>query len=343
MKHSTLLITLCLLPSALLSASDILCIGGSLVDYTIFILDKQLPALGVTKGGVLSVSTQKFDETLQALAHLPNTTPPYVDAGGSAGIVAKTLGALGSHVIFVSRSGADENGLQFRSTLQQQNVTLCGPLTSGTTGRVLCCITPDGQRSFLFSSGSNGIPQVEDLDPSLIRGTKLVHIEGYTIRNIELLEALLKLAKKNNIPISYDLGCFILVQEHQIYLKEKVLPLVDILIGNEDEMAALFGSQAEIKKSLCNLSSLTVMLQDKEGCTVFQHGTSTHYTTTTTPVVDSTGAGDCFTAGFLFGWINKWPLEKSVALGQNLGRLVVARVGTDLTPEEVRATKKPAQ
>lgn len=325
--------------STILSASDIVCVGGSLIDYTLFISEKELSTLEVKKGGVRTISTEKFEEILQPLLHSSSLNKPHIDTGGSAGIVAKTLGMLGAKVTFVSRSGTDENGTLFRKTLTKQHVSLSTTIIPGTTGRVLCCITPDGERSFLFSSGSTGIVQVEDLPKNLFQKTKLVHIEGYTIRNKVLLEELIKRATKEHVPISYDLGCFILVQDHKQYLLEHVLPYIDILIGNESEMYALFGSLQGMEEQTKPFSCLTVMLEGENGCSIFENGIRTCYPTKMVQAIDSTGAGDCFTAGFLFGWSSAWPLAKSIAFGQQLGMTIVSKIGTDLTVEELEEAK----
>jgi sugar/nucleoside kinase (ribokinase family) len=263
-----------------------------------------------------------------------------VKTGGSAGIVVKSLGCLGCSPVFLSKYGSDKEAQFFKSTLQEYGVTLLGKNVEGETGRVLCCISPDGQRSFFFCMESIGDPDVEDVIDSLFQNVKILHIEGYFLRNKPLLEKLLKVALNNRVCVSFDLGTFVLVKENREYLKHKVLPYIHILIGNHDEMKALFNTDHEIDHSLKELACTSVVLKGEEGCLLYCDGVMKRYSTRKVIPLDTTGAGDLFTSGFLFGILKNWPIEKCVQLANLLGGEVVQHIGGEIPQNRWNEIKK---
>jgi sugar/nucleoside kinase (ribokinase family) len=311
------------------------CIGSSIVDYTVFVTDEWLKSSDVEKGGLIQVSSTQFNETLCSFKY-----SPIVKTGGSAGIAVKGLGHLGSDVAFLSRYGDDEEGRFFRSTLLENKVQLYGPILHGETPRVLCLITPDGQRSFFFCSGDHGTPSAHDLTEEPFQDAHIVHCEGYTLRNKPLLEKIIQIAQKHNVKISFDLGSFIPVRDNREYIKQTIIPSLDILIGNEDEMTALFGSDSERDYSLKNLPCLSVVLKGKEGCFITYNKEMFHFDTKPVLPIDTTGAGDMFTSGLLFGLTQGWPLEKCAALANRLGSTVVENIGGEIPEEQWLDIKK---
>lgn len=323
---------------------DILCIGSSIVDHIVFVTDdwfnQKSEEWGLEKGGVLSISLDEFESILHSLSFL-NISPPLIKAGGSAATTAKGLAQLGCEVAFLSRSGKDENSRFLRFVLQKNGAQVYGPQLPGRTSQVLCLITPDRERSFLFQGDKiNGTPKTEDLEEALLKSAQSIHIEGYTVRNKELLMTTIEIAQKYKIKISMDLGSFVLVQENREFLRREILENIDILFGNRKEMLALFGTERAIDQGLKSLSSLSLALKGPEGCSVYWKGKKIHFCTDKVEVIDTSGGSDLFASGLLFGLIKEWSLEKSVTLANYIGGAVITVVGPELSEEQWMNAKK---
>lgn len=308
-----------------LFGSDVLCIGNALMDTFAFVSDKEIAQAGVEKGAEASVSGQFFDQQLLCLS-----VEKEQFTGGSAANTAKGLGRLGCTVSLLARTGDDEAGKYIRSIMKAHAVQLPKTIYSGTTSRVFCLITPEGQRSFLFSGGTSGAFLPSELDEHEFSQAKIVHHDGYILRNKPLLEASLAMCKKHGVQTSLDLGAFSLVRDNRSYLIQKILPSLDMLIGNSDEMRALFGSDQEIHTALLNRRGISIRLQGENGCTIYENGHLIYVPTTPKKAIDSTGAGDLFISGFLYGRIQGWSLEKSASLGHRLAGIVIEHMGAEI-------------
>ena len=196
MPKITWLFLFCFFSLTSLVAYDVVCIGSSIVDYTVTVTEEWLKNSGAEKGGVKSLSVAEFDNCLHSLMLLSKTMPPMIKAGGSAGTSVKGLGQLGCSAAFLSRSGDDDNGYFIRSVLKENHVDAYGPMLPGKTARVLCGITSDGQRTFFFVVGTTGTPKAEDLIEELFQKTTIVHIEGYVLRDKKFLKKIIFYARK---------------------------------------------------------------------------------------------------------------------------------------------------
>jgi sugar/nucleoside kinase (ribokinase family) len=310
---------------------NIVCIGSGIVDYITFASENWLVEICVNakKGGVVSVSENAFMSLLNSLSN-----PILIKAGGSAGTVIKGLGQLGSNAALISRTGDDKNGKFLRSVFEEHKIAFYGSTCEGTTAKVLCVITPDGERTFFFCGNTLcGTPHVQDLDEEVIKNSKLIHMEGYTVRNKDIIEAILKMADQYNLTTSLDLGAFTLVQEHRQFFKELLAKDIDICFGNAEEMRALFGSEPAVDEALKNRPGVSVATRGDQGCKLYCHGQVFCFPAVKSIVVDSSGAGDLFTSGFLFGITQGWSIRRCVELALYLGKSIVSYVGPEL-PEK---------
>ncbi len=310
---------------------DVVCIGDALTDHSLFVSDNLLTDVGVEKGSTRLVTQEEFDLLLQSL-----DAPIKILSGGSSGNTAKGLGKLKAKVALITKSGDDFSGQFVRSVMKANDVDVYAQsIPDTTTARVACLISENGQRSFLFCPGSFGSLTPKDLDEAAISKSKIVHIEGYSLRTKPVLEKAIALAHKYNSLFSIDLGTYVLVRENREYIISHILDHVDILIGNTDEMASLFGSEDEIHRNLLDRSlklpkSISIFLKGPDGCVIYHNGTLLEIPTEQVPVVDTTGAGDLFSSGFLYGHIQGWSLKESALLGNRLGGLVVSEIGSEI-------------
>jgi sugar/nucleoside kinase (ribokinase family) len=198
---------------------------------------------------------------------------------------------------------------------------------------VLSIITPDAQRSMLTYLGASSEILPEEIDKNCFEDAAVVHIEGYLLFNPALMLQSMALAKKSSARISLDLASFTVVESNKALLDRIVDEFVDILIANEDEARAFTGHTDERRmiESLSSRAEIAVLKIGSRGSCISQHGNIFMVE----PVgdgraVDTTGAGDLWASGFLFGLVNGYSLEKCGKLASACGYEVCQVVGASI-------------
>jgi len=307
-------------------------IGAALVDILARQSEEFLRGIDAQKGGMALV-----DEEVINLLIGRTTSEPVVVPGGSACNTIIGIARLGGSTRFVGKLGEDDYGRLFESELKRSNVSPYLVKSSSATGRVLSLITPDAQRTLFTFLGASSESIAEEIIDNSFRGSALVQIEGYLIFNKDLIEAALSAAKKANALISFDLASYTVVEEFKPILHHIVDEYVDILIANEDEARAFTGFSDEIKaiNALSEMSDLAVLKVGARGSYIAKGGEIIKIEPFGSGgIIDTTGAGDLWAAGFLFGLVNGYPLEKCGMLGSVCGYEVCQVVGAHI-PDEV--------
>ena len=169
--------------------------------------------------------------------------------------------------------------------------------------------------------------------PDYFKKIQLVHLEAYTFRRY-LTERSVELAKSAQSIVSIDLSSFEIVREFKERML-KLLPDITIVFANEKETRELTGLEPlEGCLKLQEMCSMAVVLRGEKGCLVGHKGKIIHSPAFSTHVIDSTGAGDLFASGFLYGILKGHSLEKCAQLGNRLGSAVVEVTGAELPPEK---------
>jgi sugar/nucleoside kinase (ribokinase family) len=305
--------------------TGIVCVGSALVDMLAGEDDSFLEAAGTAKGGMTLVDDAFIDDLVSKVSN-----PPTVVSGGSACNTAVGVGCLGGAARFVGKCGEDQLGDLFEADLVSQGVEPYLFKSPSPTGRVLSVITPDAQRTMFTYLGASAEMKPDEITGQCFAGAAIVHVEGYLLFNPDLMMAVLKKAKASGAKISLDLASFNVVEESRDLLNQIVSDYIDILIANEDEAFAYTG----IKDEQSSLESLgkgveiavlktgprgSMILCDKKVTRVNALGDGC--------AVDTTGAGDLWAAGFLFGLVNGHSFETSGALGSACGYEVCQLVG----------------
>lgn len=316
----------------------IVSIGSALVDILIREDDTFLEKTCVPKGGMTLVDHEYIQQTLLLARDTPHIVP-----GGSACNTAIGIARLGGNARFVGKLGADDLGRLFEAGLQKNNVESILFRSHLPTGRVLSVITPDAQRSMLTYLGASAETLPEELSDTSLVAAAIVHIEGYLLFNRNLILAALKSAKNAGAMISLDLASFTVVRDSKKFLNEIVPEYVDILIANEDEAFAFTGIDDERKalKKLAEKTTIAVLKVGKRGSFIFHD----NQIIPIAPIgagnaVDTTGAGDLWASGFLFGLVHNFSLEKCGALGSACGYEVCQGVGASIPDEGWHRIKK---
>jgi sugar/nucleoside kinase (ribokinase family) len=307
-------------------------VGSALMDILAHEDDGFVDRAGAVKGGMTYVDNEAIDRILEKTTRSPSVVP-----GGSACNTMVGIGELGGQARFVGKCGNGRMGRLFRSDLEKHGVEPCLFASDSPTGRVLSIITPDAQRSMLTYLGASAETSPAEIAGVSMDGAAIVHVEGYLLFNRELILAVLKAAKNAGARVSLDLASFNVVEEARDILPDLVAQYVDVLIANEDESLAYTGirDEAGALEALCRDVDLAVLKLGVRGSligyrdqrlAVKSHGDGC--------AVDTTGAGDLWASGFLFGLVNQMPLARCGELGSQCGHAVCQVVGANIAADQ---------
>jgi len=303
-------------------------VGSALIDILAYEDEDFLRKSGAAKGGMTYVEKEFIEKTLAK-----SSKPPTTVTGGSACNTVVGVGRLGGLARFVGKCGGGELGNFFENDLKRQNVEPALLRSNSPTGRVLSIVTPDAQRSMFTCLGASAEMLPQDISESCFESAAIVHIEGYLLFNSQLILKALKTAKASGALISLDLPSYNVVTQSRELLEHIVETFVDILMANEDEARAYTGQQTEDRalNALAEKVDIAVLKIGKRGSLIAHNDEmlpirpqgSGH-------AIDTTGAGDLWAAGFLYGLVNGYPLEKCGALGSACGYEVCQVMGANI-------------
>ncbi len=303
-------------------------IGSALVDILINESDAFLKALNKEKGGM----TLEENATIENILAQTDQTPAIVPGGAACNTIVG-VGKLGGDARFIGRRGDDAYGRLFEDQVNACNVESCLTLSQAPTGKVLSVVTPDAQRSMFTFLGASTEMAPKKTTSELFADTAVTMIEGYLLFNPDLMKAAVAAARKAGSRIALDLASFEVVNASKDLLDELIKESVDILIANEDEALAFTGIQDE-EKALERLSrdvEYGVLKRGKEGSLISHRGEVHRIQAVKgNDPVDTTGAGDLWAAGFLFGLVNDFPIEKAGKLASACGYEVCQIMGAQI-------------
>mgnify|MGYP001011997679 FL=1 len=314
-------------------------IGSALVDVLINETDEFLHKLNKEKGGMTYVTSAEQQDIISASSQIPVIVP-----GGAACNTILGVGNLGGTARFIGARGEDEYGDIFEDKVWECQVEPVLSYFNTPTGKVLSIVTPDAQRSMFTDLGASSLLDPADVTSQMFSDTAIALVEGYLLFNRDLMMAAVKAAKAAGTLVALDLASFEVVNASQDILPDLVKEYVDILIANEDEAKAYTGESDEtaaLEKLSVNVT-YAVLKVGSRGSYIWHNNTVTRIE----PVkgnapVDTTGAGDLWAAGFLYGIANGLSIEKSGRLGSMCGYEVCQVMGAQIPEqvwEKIRAT-----
>lgn len=303
-------------------------VGSALVDILINETDNFLKMLDKKKGGMTLVEAADIETILSKTNETPVVVP-----GGAACNTIIGVGRLGGAARFIGRRGQDNFGILFEDALRSARVEPELTLSSSPTGSVISVVTPDAQRSMFTYLGASTEMDPARITPDLFADTAISIIEGYLLFNPDLMMASVRAAKEAGSLVALDLASFEVVNACRPILEDVIRGYVDILIANEDEAAAFTGFKEEEKaiRALSRDVIYAVLKLGKRGsCVSFDNTITKIAAKTDHPPKDTTGAGDLWAAGFLFGIANGFSIEKSGTLASACGYEVCQVVGAQI-------------
>lgn len=305
--------------------ASVLGLGNALVDILVGVQnDDFLIQFDLPKG-----SMQLIDEnTATKISHHVKQLELRKAPGGSAANTINGLSMLGVKTGFIGKIGDDEIGTFFKEDMFRSGITPMLTKGKAPSGRALVFVTPDSERTFATYLGAAVELNAEELEEKEFKGYGYFHIEGYLVQNHELIRQAVRIAKKHGLKVSLDLASYNVVEQNMEFLDEIIRDYVDIVFANQEEAKAFTGLDPEGALSeLAGLCDIAVVKVGSKG-SLIQRGKEVHRVGVidVTPL-DTTGAGDLYASGFIYGLINKYPLSCCGEIGSILSGKVIEVVG----------------
>ena len=309
----------------------IICIGNALVDSLEQIEEIVIDELNLNKARMTLVDKERSNFLLQ------NMKNPIYEAGGSAANTAYWISQLGGNAGFIGKISNDDLGKQFKLSLKDSGLNDYTVFESEDNQTGLCAIfiTPDGERTMNTYLGAGEHLSVDDLHIDAIKEAKILYMEGYLWDKPSSKSAFLNAAKinkesggLNSISLS-DVFC---VEMHRDSFISFIADDIDYVFCNEDELNSLTLQSStnesfkyfeekfpKVKELICTLGS--------EGAVILKNGERHSFEATETRVVDKTGAGDFFAAGYLYGLQKDLSVDKSANFANKSAAHVISEIG----------------
>jgi len=306
----------------------VLGIGNAIVDVICKVEESFLSENNLTKSTMKLVNESEFKKLLSNLK-IEETI-----AGGSVANSIVGLSQLGNSVSFIGKVNNDELGNKYEKSLTNEKVKYCYQKKKEkiSTGTCLILITPDSERTMCTFLGIAGKISDKDIDENAVKNSELIFLEGYLWDEGEPKTAFNKainFSKKTAMSLS-DLFC---VDRHKKSFLDLVNNKLDIIFANEQEILSLIDAKNfdEVISFGKNLGKLIVITRGEKGSLAIQKSEVIECDSKKDlKIVDLTGAGDLFAAGFLHGYVNKLSIKKSLEKGTEMSSKIIQKIGARL-------------
>ncbi|WP_448586934.1 adenosine kinase [Thermaurantiacus sp.] len=308
---------------------DVLAVGNAIVDVIARAEEAFLEAEGIAKGSMRLISAE------EATALYAKMGPGREVSGGSAANSCAGIAALGGQAAFIGRVSDDQLGAVFAHDIRAAGVDFRTPPATGgrPTGQCLILVTPDGQRTMNTYLGSCQELDEDDVDEERVRASAVTYLEGYLwdpeapIRACRKAIAVAKAAGRTVAMTLSDVFC---VEGHRADFLELLTGPVDLVFANENEAKALFRTTdtEQAIAAMARAARLAVVTRSEKGAVVVEgHARWDVPAAPVSRVLDTTGAGDLFAAGFLAGYTRGRPLPECAVMGTVAASEVIEHYG----------------
>lgn len=315
----------------------ILGIGNALVDVMTMIDDDSiLEKFALPKGSMQLVDKAKSEIIKSETQNLRR----FMSSGGSAANTIHGLAMLGIETGFIGSTGSDELGSFFDNDMKCAGVNTMLLKRDNITGTAVALISPDSERTFATHLGAAVELVSEDLVSGQFDGYDILYLEGYLIINKSLVERACSIAKERNIKVVLDLASYNVVDARLDDFREIIEKYVDIVFANEDEARSFTGMEpAGALDYLSGLCEIAVVKAGSEGSWIKRGDEVIKIEASAVELKDTTGAGDLYASGFLYGYAHNEDLELCGLYGSILAGHVIEIVGARMDGEKWNAAK----
>lgn len=321
---------------------DVFGIGSALVDFLLEVDESMLEELKLTKGHFHQKNPEEAGQVLNRIRGEDIKLAP----GGSAANTIAGVAHLGGRAVFCGKVGDDEHGRFYEIKMKEGDVRTNLPRHEKTTGHAVTFITPDGERTFSVYYGAAHELAKEDILEGELKDCKILHIEGYQIDHPDMKQVSLHavdIAKRHGLKISIDLSDPSVVNRNLQFLKGFVRENADIVFANEEEAEAFTGKHGEEALHLMGEICETVVVKlGGRGSLIKHKGKIYKIKPYKTKVIDTTGAGDMYAAGILYGMTQGMDMETCGKIASYAAAKAVSKIGARLDSsirEEVQSIK----
>lgn len=308
---------------------DVIGIGNAIVDIIARCDDDFLTKHEAPKGHMRLIDAATMNAIYQDMG------PGIEASGGSASNTMVGITSFGGRAAFIGKIADDEFGRIFAHDIRAADVTFNTTPVNGTepTARSLILVTPDGERTMNTNLGISSLLDGGEIDRAEIAKAKVVYLEGYLFDRPEAKSAFrqaAKIAKEENAQVALTLSDGFCVDRHRAEFLELIRDGVDILFANESEILALYETE-DFDKAIAQAktdTTLAALTRSEKGSLIVSQGEAIEVPPETVDeLVDSTGAGDLYAAGFLYGLTHDLGLETAGRLGSLAAAEVISHMG----------------
>lgn len=317
---------------------QILGIGNALVDVMTMINDDSiLEKFTLPKGSMQLVDKAKSKLVKSETVNFNRS----LASGGSAANTIHGLAMLGVKTGFIGSIGKDELGDFFENDMKNAGINTMLSRRNSVTGTAVALISPDSERTFATHLGAAVELKAADLDPKDFTGYDILYLEGYLIFNKSLVEMACQIAKEKKMRIALDLASYNVVESKLADFKEIVEKYVDIVFANEEEARAFTGSTPqEALNFISKICEVAIVKAGADGSWIKRGDEIIKVGALPVNCKDTTGAGDLYASGFLYGYANNLDLEKCGLLGSLTAGKVIGIVGARMDEDKWDDIKK---
>ncbi len=317
-------------PSTAHPEIDVIAIGNAIVDVMAPCDDAEIARLGMAKGGMTLVDPARAHELYEAMG------PAREISGGSAANTLAGLAALGAQCAFIGQVAQDQLGEVFAHDIRAGGIAFDTSSRAGdpATARCLIFVTPDGQRTMNTFLGASQFLPAAALDDTVIASARVLYLEGYLWDPEEPRKAMrraIAAARNAGRQVAFTLSDGFVIARHGDDFRELIATgQIDILFANEHELAALTGVEDFHTgiEQVARTVPTVVVTRSENGAHAIRNGEHAHVPAEPIAhVVDTTGAGDLFAAGFLFGHVRHRTLAECLKLGAVCAAEIISHYG----------------
>ncbi len=312
----------------------VVAVGNAMVDVltqsTDEFVELQSAKHGIIKGSMALVDAARAVEIYGQMG------PGVEESGGSAANTIAGIASFGGKSGFIGKVADDQLGKVFTHDVRSLGVKYSTPplLESTPTGCCLILVTPDAERTMMTFLGAGESLSSDDADSELIADAQVLYLEGYAFDKPTVKETFIVASQHAHAArrkVALTLSDSFCVERHREGFQPLIESHIDILFANEDEIVSLYQSESfdKAKKAISDKVELAVLTQGEKGAVIVTATEEIHLDAQpVAEVVDTTGAGDQFAAGFLYGYTQGMELARCGELGAKAAAQIISHIGS---------------